>query len=121
MRVVERDELIQVVHGRGRSPPVEETRQIGLEFVKEDFELAVVELSEGRDVRGVDNHGAAGLHHRDGGVCERVSGGARTEQAVSHDANPCASKPVWLECLRVIALDASAYRRCGIRWIGCRK
>ena len=114
MRVVERDELIQVMHGRGRSPPVEETRQIGLELVEQHLELAVVELPEGRDVRGIDDHGAALLHHLDGGVRERVSGRTRPKQAVSDDTNPRALEPVGFECLRVVVLDARTCRRRGI-------
>ena len=109
VRLVERDDVGER-DGRGGSEPCQVFLQIGFKFIEQQVEFAVVELSERRNVDGVDDHGALPLHIGDGVVCDPIGGCAVAEEPVPDHAEARAFQGCGVEADCVVAAAAARTR-----------
>ena len=101
MTLVEINNLLQRLHGRGRAQRGQILVQVRFEFVKKNFEFRIVELSLRRDVSRIDNSRAqpfdrvnAVLHH----LVDRVV----EAEGLSLNADARAFQPVGIQKTRII-------------------
>src|SRR6202162_3283363 len=104
------DDVLQGVHRRARAETREVGIEIGLQFVHEDEQFALVELSEGCDVSRIDERSSLLLHHAERLLHESAHGIVKAE-ILSRYADAGALETARIAVLRVVGLRLAGARR----------